>query len=258
MNRVAGSLAVLMGLALPGSALAQIVPCPTPAVSRPDPAVVAAPANAVGCERGVGLTVGTADLFRCQVMPAPGQDDIPEGSPEYVFLLDRPGHNRVVLPDSLMAGRFEAYEVLTVDLDGDGRSEHVLAAWNAQGNGIGVNQWTIRVFDADWNVIATFDDVADWGRTSLFTAPEGRMGCDLAITGFVDHVDAGGRPGIAFQARFHRRLGQGMTPATDRPTLTRRYDFAFQDQRTAHFQRHDEPITGDVAAWLSHPSTQAQ
>lgn len=167
MNRVAGSLAVLMGLALPGSALAQIVPCPTPAVSRPDPAVVAAPANAVGCERGVGLTVGTADLFRCQVMPAPGQDDIPEGSPEYVFLLDRPRHDRVVLPDSLMAGRFDAYEVLTVDLDVDGQPEHVLAAWNAQGNGIGVNQWTIRVFDADWNVIATFDDVADWGGPAL-------------------------------------------------------------------------------------------
>ena len=49
-----------------------------------------------------------------------------------------------------------------------------------------------------------------------------------------------------------------MTLAADRPTLTRRYDFAFQDQRTAYFQRHDEPITGDVAAWLSHPSTQAQ
>lgn len=249
---------ILPGLVLPGWAVAQIAPCPTSVAGRPAPVVVPAPPNAVGCERGVGFKVGTTDLFRCQVMPAPGQDDIPEGSPEYVFLLDRPGHDRVVLPDSLMAGRFEAYEVLTVDLDVDGRPEHVLAAWNAQGNGIGVNRWTIRVFAPDWTPIATFEDVADWGDSSLVAAPDGRPGCDLAVTGFVDHVDARGRPGIAFRARFHRLQEQRMIPAADRPALTRRYDFAFQRERIAHFQRHDEPITGDAAAWLSHPSTQAQ
>lgn len=255
MIRSALSLAAVATLTLPGDALAQIMPCLVSAAYRPYPAIVAAPPNMMGCERGVGLRVGTTDLFRCQVMPAEGQDDIPEDSPEYVFLLDRPGEERRILPDSLMAGRFEAYEVLTADLDGDGRPEHVLAAWNAQGNGIGVNSWTIRVFDTDWSPIATFEDVSDWGDSSLVQAPTGREGCDLAITAFVEHVDRPGRDGLDFQARFHRLDAGRMVEATDRPPLTRRFTFAFQDQRTAHFQAEDAPIRGDVAAWLSHPST---
>ena len=248
----------LSAVIVPTTAQAQISPCREPVAHRPEPTPIAAPPNTVGCERGVGLTVGAATLFRCQVMPAEGQDDIPEGSPEYVFLLDRPGHDRLVLPDSLMAGRYDAFEVLIIELNGDRQPEHVLAAWNGQGNGIGVNRWTIRVFDTDWTPIATFEEVADWGGASLVAAPPGRAGCDLAITDFVEDVDARGREGIAFQARFQRLDGDRMVEAADRRTLTRRYTFAFQDQRTAHFQTADEPIRGDVAAWLSHRSTSAK
>lgn len=254
------SFLLIMGLSVlmaPTSALAQITPCEAPVALRPEPTPVAAPPNTVGCERGVGLTVGATALFRCQVMPAEGQDDIPEGSPEHVFMLDRPGQDRVILPDSLMAGRFDAFEVLTVELNGDRQPEHVLVAWNGQGNGMGVHRWTIRVFDTAWTPIATFENVADWGDSSLVAAPDNRAGCDLAITDFVEDIDARGRKGIAFQARFQRLVGGRMVEAADRPTLTRRYTFAFQDQRTAHFQTEDEPIKGDVAAWLSGPSTRA-
>jgi len=243
--------------ALPGLAWAQMAPCPSVVAHRPQTEMVAAPTNAAGCEHGVGLTVGSATLFRCQVLPAEGQDDIPEGSPEYVFLLDRAGADRVVLPDDLMAGRYSAFEVLTVDLDADGASEHVLATWNGQGMGLGVNRWTVRVFDADWTQLASFEDVADWGDGNLVAAPRGRGGCDLAATAFVDHVDHRG-PGIAFQARFHRLQGGRMGEATDRPTLTRRYTYAFQDQRTAHFRADDDVIRGAAATWLSHRSTRAE
>lgn len=248
---------IVASLSLPGTALAQIAPCPAVVAHRPETTVAAAPTNDVGCERGVRLTVGTATLFRCQVLPAEGQDDIREGSPEYVFLLDRPGEGRVILPDGLMAGRFAAFEVLTVDLDADGQAENVLAAWNGQGMGLGVNRWTVRVFDADWAQIASFEDVADWGDSSLVAAPRGRPGCDLAITAFVDHVDQRG-PGTAFRARFHQLDGGAMPEATDRPTLTRRYTYAFQDQRTAHFEAGEDAIKGDVAAWLAHRSTEAE
>ena len=255
MIRACLPLTVCLAAMLPGAALAQIAPCDVAEIHRPAPGITEAPPNAAGCERGAGLVAGMTRLFRCQVLPESGEADIPESSPEYVFLLDRAGQERLVLPDSLMAGRFDAFEVYVVDLDGDQQPEHVLAAWSAQGNGLGVNRWTIRVFDADWTLISTFEDVADWGDSSLVEAAGSRSGCDLAITGFVEHTNAKGRPGTAFEARFFRREASQMVQAEDRPTLTRRYTFSFQDQRTAHFEAGDF-YKGDVAAWLSHPSTE--
>lgn len=236
--------------------MAQIAPCRSPVISHPErTSPIPAPANDVGCERGLRLEVGNVSLFRCQAVPAEGEEDIPEGSPEYAFLLDRPRQPRTILPDDLMAGRYDAFDVHVTELNGDRRVEYVLAAWNGQGNGIGINRWTIRVFDDAWTLLATYENVSDWGDSSIVAAPPSRAGCDLAITSFVDDIDARGRRGVAFQARFHRLEDGKMVEADDRPILTRRYTFAFQDQRTAHFQTDDEPIKGDVAAWLSDPST---
>lgn len=210
-----------------------------------------APDNAIGCRHGVSLTVGDATLWRCQVVPAEGQEDLPDGVPPYAFFIDRPGQPRQILPDDLMAGRFRSFEVTTVDLDGDGIAERVLAAWNMQSNGLGVNSWTIRVFDQGWKQLGQFDTVADWGPSSITRAPRGRRGCDLAITAFVESVNRRGVGGISFEARFHRLAGGHVEEASDRPAVQRRYDFAFERQRTAHFRGETE-YRGDVATWLAN------
>lgn len=251
------SLAFALAVVMPGFAVAQTRACGAVAIARPDASSErTAPANDLGCEMGVPLIIQDISLFRCQVLPGVGEVDIPEGSPEYVILVDRPGHERVVLPDELMAGRFEGFEVLTTDMDGDHRPEHLLAAWNGQGNGIGVHRWTVRVFDHDWRLLATFNDVADWGAANLFAAPSSRAGCDLAITDFVEDLDPTRGPGLAFQARFYRLDQSAVLAAEDRPTLTRRYTFSFQRQRTAWFEAH--PYAGDAVGWLSHPGTRRQ
>ena len=256
-RRLPLACAVLLALA-PQPVLAAWRTCQPQAVARPAPLPggepVLVPQNTIGCRHGTSLRVGDATVWRCQVVP-PDDGDLPEGTPPYAFMIDRPGQGgqieRQVLPDDLMAGRYGAFEVLTVDLDGDGRAERVLAAWNSQGNGLGVNRWTIRVFDPDWKVLGQLDDVSDWGDSSLVRAPRGRRGCDIAATTFVDSVNRRGVAGISFRARFHRLAGGRMEIATDRPMRQRRYDFAFERQRTAHFRRDDNQEKGDPGAWLA-------
>jgi hypothetical protein len=257
MPRRAVFTALLLAALLPAEALAQLRACRPQSVARPvAPAgvtsetggLVPVPANPVHCQHGVSLRVDDATIWRCQSIPPDGED-LPEGAPEYAFLIERPGQPLQVLPDDLMAGRHRSFEVLGIDLDGDGTPERVLAAWNAQGNGMGVHRWTIRVLDRDWKLLGAFPEVADWGDSSIVRAPAGRRGCDLAITSFVESVREG-RPGLSFQARFHRLAGGAMPEATDRPTLARRYTFNFERRRTRHFDQPDTQDKGDIVAWL--------
>lgn len=256
MRRV---LAALSALALGTAPALAGRACPGVEVTRPSPApagaenegLLPAPQNASHCRLGVSLAVGDATIWRCQAVPGEGEEDIPEGAPPYVFLIDRPGQPRQTLPDDLMAGRHRSFEVLTIDLDGDGTKEKVLAAWNAQGNGLGVNSWTIRVFDRDWKLLGQFNEVSDWGDSSLVRAPRGRKGCDIAVTSFVDSTNRRGVQGISLRAVFHRLAGGRMEVAPDHPAVQRRYDFAFERQRTAHFNRGNEE-RGDPGAWLAN------
>lgn len=259
--------ALLIAGLVPALAQAEFRPCRGMAVARPasptDSPTLAGetvPANAVGCVRGLPLRLdGGTVLWRCQAI-APGDQDLPEGMPDHAFLLERPGRPLALFPDMLMAGRFAAFELISVDLDGDGTAERVLAAWNAQGNGLGVNSWTIRVFDAGWTLRRQFDAVSDWGDGGVVAAPGGRKGCDIAITDFAESRNRRGVEGISLRARFYRWTGAAVEQAVDRPTLLRRYDRAFERRRTAHFRRAEErggnDVRGNVRDWLSSRSTQ--
>lgn len=252
--------ALLGGLIVASEASATLRACRAAAVSRPPPMAKGAepalvPENPAGCRHGLSFSPEPGvTLRRCQVVPKEGEDDLPEGSPDYAFLIERPGRPMQVHRDELMAGRFSAFTVARVDLDGDGREERVLAAWNSQGNGLGVNSWTIRVFDSEWRLLHTFDDVSEWADTSIVAAPKGRRGCDLAITSFVASVNRHGVEGISFQARFFGLKDGKVAEAADRPAVERRYDFAFERERGRHFRRSEDTLQGDATTWLSHRS----
>ncbi len=247
------SLTVLL-LFVPGIASAQIEVCDAVVVSRPElESPVTAPERERLCASGVALRLSGASVLRCRVMAGDGEADLPDGMPDYVILVDRPGRDRLVLPDRVMAERFGAFEVYTTDLDGDGAAEQILAAWNTEGIGLGINRWTIRVFDRDWTLLSTFEDVADWSPENLVAAPHARPGCDLAITDFVDDLDTRRGEGLAFRAHFYRLVAGQMIEAMDRPTLSRRYTLAFEAQRTADMEAN--PEGGNVVGWLGHRST---
>ncbi|BCB18226.1 hypothetical protein OCUBac02_11200 [Bosea sp. ANAM02] len=257
--------ALLAALLIPATAEAALRPCRDVSFSRPtvqearQEALTPTPANGMGCVRGVSVAAGDgARLWRCAASFDDGVE-IPENAPEHAFLLERTGRKLIEMPDSLMAGRLGSFDLITVDLDGDGTRERVLAAWNTQGNGIGINSWTIRVFASDWTLLKQFDEVLDWGDGHLVAAPQGRPGCDIAITGFVESRNRQGREGVSYEARFVALRAGRLVPADDRPTLQRRYDRTFERQRTALFERDENrnapELKGDLQAWLSHRST---
>ncbi|OJU10264.1 MAG: hypothetical protein BGN86_16905 [Caulobacterales bacterium 68-7] len=253
---IALTLAPLSAFAAP------LVPCKATVV-RPDPAPPAgqgiegyrkAPANSVGCLFGARLRAEAGvELWRCLVDngDAASRDD----AWSHAFLLVRPGKPVQAFKDELMAGEMGAFHLLPVDLDGDGRRENVVALWNSQGTGLGVNRWTVRVFDKDWKLLGQRDEVTDWGPSNLVTAPAGRKGCDLAVTAFVE--DAGPpREGIALEARFLRLRAGRLVDAADRKPVRRRFTYAFQRQRAQHSRaregRKDGGLyDGDIVAWLN-------
>lgn len=258
-------LALLAVLLTPAAADAALRPCRGASFSRPamqkaaPGALAPTPANGMGCARGVSVDAGDgARLWRCAASFDDGVE-IPENAPEHAFLLERPGQKLVEMPDSLMAGRLGSFDLIAVDLDGDGMREHLLAAWNTQGNGIGINSWTVRVFAGDWTLLKQFDEVLDWGDSHLVAAPKGRAGCDIAITSFVESRNRQGREGVSYEARFFALRAGSVAPADDRPVLQRRYDRTFEWQRTTLFERAENrnvpELKGDLRTWLSHPAT---
>jgi hypothetical protein len=246
-------------------ATARYIAGPTSAgttASQPD--LKTPPTNALGCNRGVSRRIdATTTIWRCQVELADGVE-FKEGQPEFGFLIARNNSPLQELPDELMAGAFENFDVINVDLDRDGNQERILAAWNGQGNGMGVNRWTIHVFDDTWTLVKRFDEVVDWGRSNLVKSPVARGGCDIAITSFEPVSPTS--TAILLRARVYsvqprsavfRRPDISLDVASDRPTLARRYTYALQSQRTTWFSRGAWQWRGNIADWLNNPATRA-
>lgn len=264
----------LAGVMAPTFVAAAVAPCPGVQVAAPSPftwneslpmgGLTPTPPNNVGCTHGVRriLRDGTG-VWRClvntpedapeaePVKNAAGEDVYP---PSHMLLVSRPGQPLITLPADVMAGRYDAFSIAAVDLDGDGSRERVVSVWNSQGNGLGVNQWSVHVFDAGWNLKATLEDVEDWNTSSIVAAPAGRRGCDLAVTTFRDGWEARRGNGLYFTATFHRYADGALSPAADRQMLSRRYTLRFERQRAADMRRSENFDRSNVPAWMSDRS----
>ena len=242
-----------------------IRPAPEPPSSRDgNPArLQAVPTNQTGCVRGLRLSVGpNLAIWRCQVV-LPEDKEFGNGQSEYAFLIQHKDKPMQELSDELMAGIYQNFELIKVDLDDNGQNENILAAWNGQSNGLGVNSWTIYVFDTRWTLLRRFNEVADWGDSNLVAAPSGRKGCDIAITSYRESLSFGSRAKLALSAEFIRLSGPApaltLSKASDRPKLERRLTNSFMRQRGAWFSMNENKDAlqwrGDIASWLNHPSS---
>ncbi len=262
-NCTTGLAIVLAAIFFATPALTEALrPCRPDAIWRPARSIEGTPAserlrptpsNPIGCVHGISFApLPELRLWRCQIVPPEGQD-LAEGSSEHALLISFRHQPWQALPDEVMAGRYRSFEIISIDLDGDGDSEHVLATWNSQGNGLGINRWTVRIFSSDWRLMSTHREVLEWSPRNLVLAPASRRGCDLTLTSFIESRDSRGREGISLEARFLRFDGGEMLPADDRATITRRYDRRFEAERNAHYRRTGYQESGDVLRWLSHP-----
>jgi hypothetical protein len=254
---------------------AALTACPGATYLRPDPPAAAPPGtegddpawlkatppNRIGCAQGLEMRVSrNLSIWRCEVVTPDGSEPV-EGAPRHAFLIQRPGQELLELRDELMAGAFHNFELIRVDLNGDGQREIILAAWTGQSNGLGIHRWTVHIFRDGWQRAGQWDGVADWGEGSLVAAPAGRRGCDLVVTSYDGFRDRPG--GVSLRARFMRLAGPRqiavMLPAGDRPGLSRRVTNAFIRERLAWFERGERAggwqYRGNIRAWLSHRST---
>ena len=240
-------------------------PAASPTANADEAGLFPVPSNQLGCVRGVSVRAdANTTIWRCQVELAEGVE-FRDGQPQAGFLVQRSNRIILELPDELMASAYHRFDAINVDLDQDGNREHILAAWNAESNGMGVHSWTIYVFDANWHLAKRFDNVSDWGRSSLVKAPASRRGCDLAITSFQDApARAANSGGLVLRARFYGVIPRAGTQRTanltidevrDRPTLERRYMRSLEKQRTTWFSREVGSWRGNVADWLNNPAT---
>lgn len=247
---------------LAGTAHAQLKPCPSMTVERPtkdaaysDGAVSVlspAPANPVNCTLGFAHKAAPdVTLWRCMIEYPEGSEPA-EDAWDHAFLVVREGQPVQAFRDFVMAGRYDAFQLIRVDLDADGAQENIAALWNAQGNGLGIHGWTIHVFSNTWQPMARFDDVLDWGRSSVVAAPASRAGCDLAVTSYVESMDPKRGPGTSMEARFQRLDDGRFAEASDRPVLQRRLLNAFARERVATFENGKWEDEGDIAKWMSH------
>lgn len=210
--------------------------------------LIAAPKNNVGCDKGLVITLENANLWRCHVIE---KDDAPEDTWQYAFLIEQNGKIISAKKDEFMAGLYSAFRHYKVDLDGDGSFENIVALWNSQGNGLGVNRWTIRVYNSNWQEINSFEEVMDWGN-SFIKPPNGRKGCDIAISSFKEDFS---RPksGTAFYAKFMMLKNGKLINATDRKPIQRRYTYNFAKIRGDHFENMTDKndMIGNIVKFLS-------
>jgi hypothetical protein len=218
--------------------------------------------SAPDCRRITSIVANAgARVWRC--LPVESDEVLRDGQAGNGFIIQRAGQPLQHLPHDVLPGTENNFELIEVDLNGDAAREQILAVWDGQSNGMGVHQWTIYVFDSGWKLVKRFDDVADWGRSSLVAAPAGRRGCDLAITSYETITQPRGGNYTALRARLfvgrllstNAALPLSVQEASDRPTLERRFSRAFERDRTLWFSRGTWQWRGDIANWLNNPAT---
>lgn len=149
--------------------------------------------------------------------------------------------------------------VLRSDLSGDGAPETILAAHQSESQGLGVNLWTLYVFDAHWNLLGSRTDVADWGPRSFVsrataatvTPTAGVAGCALLLTDWREFEAAGGRAETWLVGTRADIRGEPLDLVSEpEPLASRRLDRRFAAERRRDIALTDSRLR-EPTVWLA-------
>lgn len=230
--------------------------CPNVMVSKPIVAehsdedfndyLLNTPANSANCNKGIKIEIEGAQIWRCRI-----DYDKPYKDWESAFLIIKNGKEIFKAKDDLMAGMYETFYSIKADLNADGKSENIIALWNAQGNGMGVNTWTLYTFDNAWKQKGKAIETRDWGPNSFVKT---KNGCDIIISDWAE--DFSKKPsGAGYKGVFYSYGSNGFTKAKGKPILMRRLYDSFDIERGEFREKSDEnQYIGDPIGWLSKNS----
>jgi hypothetical protein len=250
MTQVATRIALALGLAsIISPALAQNRPalrvCPTVVTSSAAIELTArVPANSIGCASAGVITANKVALYHCK-----GPEATDGAIGQNRLIIARQGKPTITLNAVNQSPALQAMSLYQIGASGDQAGSYVLALWEAQSNGMGINAWTVMVFDPAFRPLQTFTNVADFGPRNLVMGP---TGCALGVTTFEDRGASGTNTGWRYKARFVSLTGGRVAPIASMPPRERRYTLAFERQRIATFDAHRGfPDYGDMVSWMN-------
>lgn len=176
-------------------------------------------------------------FWRCQVTP--------EG--EGAILVERLGAMSSHLADQIGVGEVAAWHVVGADLDGSGNRSWVVATWNGQTQGLGVNYWTLFIFRPDGTYLNTTTEVADWSPTLVVKASGSQRGCAIGIPTLIQSRQGA----LIWQVHFNRLRQTTLSPDRGLGTFERRLDARFLAERTTWNARQGFNPEGNPTAWLA-------
>lgn len=245
---VFGSVLALM------AGTAQAAPCGPVTPINLEPAANAATPPAQCDEGGMGWRgEGGITLWRCPLRLPEGASraDVEPGAMTDGLLVLRDGkliHRQADVP-SLWGAK--GLMLMRVELSGDARPEILLAAHNTSGQGMGVESWTLTVFDASWFYLGTRTEVADWGTDAFVPRADGKPGCAVLITTWREMEGPGDATSLHFVGERADVSGElsGFDTGPEGVFVTRRYGRRFARERVRDIERSRGPQR-TPARWL--------
>ncbi len=178
------------------------------------PVVLPPPSPAAFPESLAAACTGDGAVRICKAVPSV------EGS-RPGLVVDGPGERHVEWDATALPGDLDDFQALTVDLDGDGQDELIVANRAAEATGVSVRLWELAIVEGGGDGV-THALVHDWGPDAVDA--QGR----LLLT---EWEWRGQDPaGLVFTGREYTWRGGRLWP-TKAPVLRRTLDAAFEAER---------------------------
>lgn len=200
---------------------------------------------------------GTRACRRLVVHDGDGED-VPQDSARFWI----EGRNGRPFARWAAAGTFYqslGFDLVRLDLNGDGQVEHVVAHHVSEGNGLGVRYWTVYVVDDRQTGTPLTLGTMEHGDDAFVFTPRGWR---LLAGAWEDGIDPRRGPGLYFTGRLYRYADGALVPDEAQPVRRRRYlnSFAAERGRTYEAEENGRGLRGVPGQtpwrWLQHRTTQ--
>ncbi len=176
---------------------------------------------------------------------------------ETFFAIEKNGSTLGEFETSTYHGGTSRFEVLRSDLDGDGKTELIIANSNGMSNGIGLQYWTISILPDPLKIGFKQPlefSVEEYGAEGTLAKLAGDRHRNILATEW--QWSAIKEPtkygGLYLVGRwFHYKSGV-LEPVAGKPVLVRRYLLGFEKERLDTYDDFLKPLT-----WLSHRLTKS-
>jgi hypothetical protein len=205
-------------------------------VAAADPLHFPAPAEQKleHCARAACTTWGDSRVCKC----------VSDGDPHPTLLLVDHQDSRVEWEGSAFENSVTDFDVLSLDLDGDGSEELVVASRSSEGGAQALRSWDVAVVDLKREAATHFVS-QDWGPDAISSKR----------TLLVTEWEASAKPNepLAFVGREYSWKA-GRLELTREPVRRRKLDKTFEDERAA-LLKDSKDLMLAPRRLLSHPST---